>query len=137
MKTLGGVIALAAAMSLAGCTGGAATALGFGPRCDPRLNREISVAEQYTLYTKGDPLSDIATDSSDAAGALHEYDTCRGIASVNFQNNNGEGDFTITPLAVGQCQMTVDDGQNCVTSTVVVQSGFGAPHFVQRRPVTV
>ncbi len=133
MKTIATVVMLAAALCMAGCTGGVATALGFGPKCDPRLNKDISVAEQFTLYVSGDPLTDTATDSNTAAGELHEYDTCRGIASVNFHDNGGEGDFTITPLAAGHCQMTVDDGSSCVTSTVVVLPGNGLSSILRRR----
>ena len=128
--------ALAATIGVAGCTGGAATAAGFGPRCDPNLpdNKVISIAGQFTLYVNGAPLSDSAVDSSDDGRGLNEYDTCatNHIASVNYRATDSGGDFTITPLGVGMCQMTVDDGNHCVTSTVVVLPGSGAA-FARRR----
>jgi hypothetical protein len=137
MKMMSRFVLLIAILGVSGCSGGAATALGFGPRCDPHLNRDISIAEQFDLFLQGPPLEDSAYDNnSDAKGGLHEYDTCHGIASVNFQStSDNEGDFTITPIAVGQCQLTVDDGDQCVTSTVVVHPGSGVPFFVHRRPV--
>ncbi|MDP9106008.1 MAG: hypothetical protein M3N49_08740 [Candidatus Eremiobacteraeota bacterium] len=52
---------------------------------------------------------------------------------MNFHDNNGEGDFTITPLAVGHCQITIDDCRSCVSSTVVVLPGNGLSSILRRR----
>jgi hypothetical protein len=120
--------------SLTACSGSGLFASPFGPKCDPAHNPDIGIASQFTLSVGGGPLSDSAGDSSTDGGTLHEYDTCRGIASINFQlDSDGNGNFTITPIAVGQCKMTVDDGQHCATVPVNVVAGSSPNDGIARR----
>jgi hypothetical protein len=134
IKAFSLAVSLAGALSLADC--GSLGGLGFHPQCDPAHNGAIDNPGNFVLYMDGGPLSGQIGDS-DAGDTVEEYDTCHGIASVDFQkgSSGGEsyGDYIITPLSPGTCKVTFNDTDECVTVGLTVYPGLGIPSATARR----
>jgi hypothetical protein len=87
----------------------------------------------YHLVANGDDGNGTATENSANGGSLTETDNCRGVASIGFGFSRGVGYIGVTPLAAGACTMTIDDGPNCVNSSIIVAPAPASSSSTLRR----
>ena len=124
------IIAVLAIVPTACGPGGALSGLG-GAAC--RGDGSIVLDPgYYHLVANGDDGNGTATENSTNGGGLTERDNCRGVASIGFGVDRGVGYIGVTPLAAGACTMTIDDGPNCVNSSIIVAPAPASSDRVRR-----
>lgn len=131
-------VAAAVLLIAAGCT---ATNTGFQPTPTPSPTPTPIPAPAVVPTPLG--LSFVATGSAAAqnlgvsqtgfAGNFNEIDTCSGIVTASAVSTAGpSANYTITPLAVGSCSITITggSGSSMMIPVTVTTSGL----TVQSRP---
>ena len=122
--------ALLVAISLSGCGGGGAQPGGCGSGGSP----DISNPGAFSLFVDGPGESTVVDNLDNSGAGLTQTNTCSGTASVDFvyRPSSSDAALDVTPIAVGNCTITISDGHECLTDQITVHPGSGLPSSTRR-----
>ncbi len=120
--------ALLVAISLSGCGGGGGAqpgGCGSGGSSDP---------VNFSLFVDGPELSTVVDNLGTSGATLTQTNSCSGTAVVDFvyRPNSNDAALDLTPIAAGNCTITISDGHACVTDGITVHPGSGVPSSTRR-----